>query len=88
MKKIIRQLILDAAQKAFENNEFNVFGLMYYYDGNTATSTQFYLTDSVNHFFRGALYLNSEITDSLLPINNFLKKDIVHIIETFRWKEQ
>ena len=81
--------IADAISEVeFENNEFNVFGLMYNYDGNTATSTQFYLTDSVNHFFRGALYLNSEITDSLLPINNFLKKDIVHIIETFRWKEQ
>jgi gliding motility-associated lipoprotein GldD len=76
------------AEVEFENNEFDVTGLMYNYNGNTATSTQFYLTDSVNHFFRGALYLNSEITDSLLPINNFLKKDIIHLIETFRWKEQ
>lgn len=68
------------------NDEHDVYGMMYDYNGITATSTQFYLTDSVNHFFRGALYLNSEVTDSLLPINNYLKQDIIHIIETFRWK--
>ena len=38
----------------------NVYGTLYDYRGMTATSTQFYLTDSANHFFRGALYFNTE----------------------------
>jgi len=74
------------AERVYINNEEKVYGLLYDYDGVTATATQFYLTDSLNHFFRGALYFNTEITDSLLPINNFLKEDVIHIIESFRWR--
>ncbi len=75
------------SEQAYINNENRVYGLLYDYDGLTATSTQFYLTDSVNHFFRGALYFNTEINDSILPVNNFLKKDIRYLIETLRWKD-
>ena len=35
--------------------------MLYNYSGMTATSTQFYLTDSVTHFLRGSLYFNTEI---------------------------
>ena len=73
-------------ESVYINHQYGVYGLLYDYDGTTATSTQFYLTDSVNHFFRGALYFNTEISDSLLPINNFLKEDIKHIIESFKWE--
>ena len=80
-------MVADAiAESAYINYERKVYGLLYDYEGATASATQFYLTDSVHHFFRGALYFNTEVTDSLLPINNFLKKDIKHIIETFTWK--
>ena len=73
------------SESVYINYEDKVYGLLYDYEGVTATATQFYLTDSINHFFRGALYFNTEVTDSLLPINNFLKDDIRHIIETFSW---
>ena len=76
------------SETVFINAEHKVFGLLYDYDGVTATSTQFYLTDSINHFFRAALYFNTELSDSLLPINNFIKEDVKHIIETFRWKNR
>ena len=76
------------SESVYINDEYKVYGLLYDYDGVTATATQFYLTDSINHFFRGALYFNTEVTDSLLPINNFLKEDVKHIIETFRWENQ
>ena len=62
--------------------------MLYDYEGVTATSTQFYLTDSINHFFRASLYFDTEINDSLLPINNFIKADVKHLIESFRWKNQ
>ena len=74
------------SESVYINDEHQVYGLLYDYDGETATSTQFYLTDSVNHFFRASLYFETQITDSLLPINNFIKEDIKHIIESFRWK--
>ena len=75
-------------ERVYINDENKVYGMLYDYDGVTATSTQFYLTDSINHFFRGALYFNTEISDSLLPVNNFLKQDVKHIIESFRWINQ
>ncbi|MDC0249455.1 gliding motility lipoprotein GldD [Flavobacteriales bacterium] len=81
-------VIADAiAEEVYINTEHKVYGILYDYYGTTATSAQFYLTDSINHFFRGALYFNAEVSDSLLPVNNFLKKDIRHIIESFRWKD-
>ena len=40
--------------------------MVYTFQGSTATPMQFYLTDSLNHFVRGALYFNSAQNDSLL----------------------
>ncbi|HIG33228.1 MAG TPA: gliding motility lipoprotein GldD [Flavobacteriales bacterium] len=75
-------------EQLYINDSFNVYGVLYDYEGITATAAQFYLTDSVNHFFRGALYFNTEVSDSILPINLFLKYDIKHLIETFHWKNK
>ena len=74
------------SENIFVNKKENVFGLLYDYDGATATSTQFYLTDSINHFVRGALYFNYEVTDSISPINSFLKEDVRYMIESFVWQ--
>ena len=74
-------------EQVYIDKEFNIYGVLYDYKGVTATSTQFILTDSSSHFFRGALYFNTEINDSILPLNNFLKEDIKHLIESFRWKK-
>ena len=74
------------SEQIYLNDSLKVYGVLYDYAGVTATAAQFFLTDSINHFFRGALYFNTEVSDSILPINNFLKRDIKHLIETFRWK--
>ena len=74
------------SEEVFINEDRNVFGMLYDYDGLTATAAQFYLTDSINHFFRGALYFNTEINDSIFPINNFLKEDLRIFIESFSWR--
>ncbi len=73
----------------FENQKNNVFGLTYSIAGTGAASPyQFYITDSIHHFVRGALYFNIvPNNDSLAPVIDFLKEDIDHMIETFRWKE-
>ena len=66
-----------------------VYGLMYDIEGNAASPFQFFLTDSTSHFIRGALYFNAvPNTDSIAPVISFIKKDIYHFIETFKWKKE
>ena len=66
-----------------------VYGLLFDIAGNTASSVQFYLTDSTHHFLRGALYFNSVPNiDSLRIIVDFIKKDILHLINTTSWKTE
>jgi len=64
-----------------------VSGIFYTVTGNAASTYQFMLTDSTKHFVRAGLYFNvSPNADSLKPVNEFLRKDMLHIIETMRWK--
>jgi gliding motility-associated lipoprotein GldD len=66
----------------------NLFGLAYTLEGNGAASPyQFFLTDSSSNFVRGALYFNTvPNNDSLEPVINFIKDDILYLIDTFNWK--
>ena len=65
-----------------------VFGLVYDISGNTASAIQFYVTDSTHHFMRGALYFDAiPNIDSLKIVVDYLRKDIVHMIQTFEWKD-
>jgi gliding motility-associated lipoprotein GldD len=69
--------------------ERDVYGLAYELDGNVASYFQFYLTDSTHHFLRGSLYFESRPnSDSLQPVLRYVKDDLWHFVETFRWKEQ
>jgi gliding motility-associated lipoprotein GldD len=69
--------------------EHKVYGILYDLKGSTATAVQFFVTDSTKHFFRGSLYFFSEPNpDSLAPVNEFFREDIIHLIETLRWKNQ
>lgn len=62
-------------------------GVYFTLKGNAATSNQFFATDSVRHFLRGALYFSATPNaDSLKPVNDFLREDIEHLINTLRWK--
>lgn len=66
-----------------------VYGLLFDIAGNTASSLQFYLTDSTKHFLHGSLYFNSSPNiDSLKIVIDFLKKDLLHLINTTSWKTE
>lgn len=74
-------------EQGYTNPEQRVYGVYYDLEGNTASSVQFFLTDSVHHFFRGALYYNTiPNADSLAPVNEALRRDIHHLVESFRWQ--
>jgi len=65
----------------------NVYGLVYRIQGNAASSIQFIATDSLKHFLRGSLYFNNHPNqDSLAPVIQYIDKDIVHLMESLKWK--
>jgi gliding motility-associated lipoprotein GldD len=73
-------------ETAFEKPEKKVYGLLYDLKGNTASSLQFILTDSSHHFFRAALYFeNVPNKDSIAPMSNYIRQDMIRLIESFEW---
>jgi len=63
------------------------FGMVYDLKGDVASAVQFFITDSTDHFLRGSLYFNCRPNrDSLNPVIDFLREDIIHLIETTQWK--
>ena len=100
-KNRLDSLINDAFQLSYKQHTYkasaiesqeiltanDVHGIYFTLAGNTATANQFFLTDSTKHFLRGALYFAATPNeDSISIVNDFLKKDLWHLINTLRWK--
>ena len=63
------------------------FFIVIFYYACIYSPVQFFLTDSTQHFFRAALYYNNvPNADSLAPVNEVIRRDIHHLIESFRWQ--
>jgi gliding motility-associated lipoprotein GldD len=76
-------------EQPWMNPENKVYGILYDIKGNAASSVQFIVTDSTNNFLRGALYFSAQPNeDSLAPVIKFLREDIVHLVETLKWKSR
>lgn len=74
-------------ESEYIDKEQHVYGILYSLDGEVASPLQFYLTDSLKHFFRGAVYFNCVPNrDSLAPMSEYVQKDAIHLIETFHWQ--
>ena len=66
----------------------DISGVFFEVGGNAATAKQFFVTDSVKHFLRGALYFDATPNeDSLSIVNDFLQTDMQHLINTLQWKK-
>tara|TARA_B100000700_G_C14990836_1_gene831231 strand:- start:327 stop:863 length:537 start_codon:yes stop_codon:yes gene_type:complete len=77
------------SEKIYHNNLNQTHGTLYDIEGETASSVQFHITDSINNFIRGALYFQVNINkDSLSPIINYLRDDILKIMESLRWENE
>jgi len=56
--------------------------------GEVPSQYQFFSTDSIHHFLRGALYFNTATqNDSLAPVIDFVRVDILHLLNTLQWPE-
>ncbi len=74
-------------EQVFINSAAKVYGTLYTIKGNAASPMQFYLTDSVSNFLRGALYIKEvPNADSLRPVIKFLSGDILQLVESTKWK--
>jgi len=57
--------------------------------GEVPSQFQFTMTDSVHNFLRGALYFNTRVqNDSLAPAIEFMKKEVLHFINTLEWRDK
>lgn len=80
------QVVSTAIKDSLMHTPNNVTGIFFTVGGNAATAKQFFLSDTTKNFIRGALYFDTTPNaDSLKPVQNFLQKDISHLINTFRW---
>ena len=63
-------------------------GFIFDIGGPAASPFQFYLTDSTQHFLRGAIYFNTQAKpDSLAPVYEFVKADALKMIESLEWNQ-
>ena len=99
-RKHFDKLMLDAFELADKHNikanyrdeikisapDKNLHGILFEIDGPVATPIQFFVTDSTRHFMRGSLYFKSQVNrDSIAPIYNFLRKDVVELLDSYNW---
>jgi gliding motility-associated lipoprotein GldD len=57
-------------------------------EGEVPSQFQVTITDSSRNFLRAALYFNTRVAnDSLAPAIEYMKKDVMHLINTLEWKQ-
>ena len=93
-------LLIDAQKLSYEHvakadqiseqpfiNEINgVYGMFYEVSGNAASQSQFYVTDSTDHFLAGSLYFYAKPNyDSIMPAAIYMQQDIRHLMESLKW---
>lgn len=76
-------------EQLYQNDSTKVYGLLYRMRGEAATTTQFFVTDSTDHFLRGVVYFaSSPNADSLKPVNEYMAEEVIHLMETTKWKNK
>jgi gliding motility-associated lipoprotein GldD len=77
----------DILEQPFLNPTKKVYGMFYQVDGNAATNSQFYVTDSIKHFVTGSVYFYAKPNyDSIMPAASYLRNDMQRLMETLKWK--
>ena len=77
----------DILEQPYLNPNKKVYGMFYQVDGNAATNSQFYATDSIKHFVTGSVYFYAKPNfDSIMPAASYIKNDMQRLMETIKWK--
>ena len=81
------QMAREVSERSFEDKDNEIYGKLYELSGPVASQIQFYVSDQKKHFLSGALYFDTRPNyDSILPAVDYVKKDIVTLMESIRWK--
>jgi len=89
------KLVLEHTVKAdhiswrdYTNKNTKVYGKMCEISGDAASQIQFHVTDSTNHFLKGSLFFYTKPNyDSILPAVEYIKKDMIKMLETLTWED-
>jgi gliding motility-associated lipoprotein GldD len=77
----------DILEQPYLNPSKRVYGMFYSVDGNAATNSQFYVTDSTKHFVTGSVYFYAKPNyDSIMPAASYVRNDMQRLMETLKWK--
>ena len=77
----------DILEQPYLNADKKVYGMFYQVNGNAATNSQFYSTDSTRHFVTGSVYFYAKPNfDSIMPAASYIKNDMQRLMETMKWK--
>lgn len=77
----------DILEQPYLNPLKKVYGMFYQVNGNAATNSQFYVTDSIKHFVTGSVYFYAKPNyDSIMPAASYVRNDMQRLMETLKWK--
>lgn len=77
----------DILEQPYLNPNKKVYGMFYQVNGNAATNSQFYVTDSTKHFVTGSVYFYTKPNfDSIMPAASYIENDMRRLMETLKWK--
>jgi len=77
-----------AIEEAIMQTKLGETAVLAHLSGEVPSQYQFFSTDSTYHFIRGALYFNTATqNDSLRPVIDFMREDILHLLNTLYWQE-
>lgn len=77
----------DILEQPYLNSSKKVYGMFYQVNGNAATNSQFYATDSTKHFVTGSVYFYAKPNyDSIMPAASYVRNDMQRLMETLKWK--
>ena len=83
------QIKASAIDEVITKNAFGRTAIIAELQGEVPSQMQFTITDSTKNFLRGALYFNVKVhNDSLKPAIEYMKKDIIHLVNTFDWRKK
>ena len=89
-EKLVQEQTVKASYispREFVFDDKKVYGTLFELGGDSAINLQFHATDSTQNLLTGSVYFSTPPKyDSLQPAINYLKKDVVHLIESLKWK--
>ena len=76
-------------QTVYSDTNEHKYGIFYDIEGHVAVPVQFFVTDSIANFYRGSLYYDDKVNaDSIAPVTDIIRQDIIYMIETLEWRNK